>query len=157
MDKGGTISAIPAVGTSAARPCAASVTPISTNLLGSARDRRPHGVLEPFKAYLNVRFTETQGQVSGTRLSLESHERGYRGSRRVVREHLAALRAGTDDSVRASPARSTAGGVEASASLSLPWSSGVVEGHMNRVKTLKPAICGRAPCELLRTRILTQP
>lgn len=38
-------------------------------LLASARDRRPNGVLEPFKAYLNARFTETQGQVSGTRAS----------------------------------------------------------------------------------------
>ncbi|WP_328835061.1 hypothetical protein [Streptomyces europaeiscabiei] len=33
-------------------------------LLASARDRRPNGVLEPFKAHLNARFTETQGQVS---------------------------------------------------------------------------------------------
>ncbi|MBI0376338.1 ISL3 family transposase [Streptomyces albiflaviniger] len=35
-------------------------------LLVSARDRRPNGVLEPFKAYLNARFTQAQGQVSGT-------------------------------------------------------------------------------------------
>nr|WP_158718914.1 ISL3 family transposase [Streptomyces globisporus] len=33
-------------------------------LLASARDRRPNGVLEPFKAYLNARFTEAQGQGS---------------------------------------------------------------------------------------------
>ncbi|MGW0771090.1 transposase [Streptomyces sp. NPDC002676] len=70
-------------------------------LLASARDRRPNGVLEPFKAYLSVRFTETQGQVSGTRLYLEIDERGYRGSRQVVRKHLAALRAGTAEPVRA--------------------------------------------------------
>ncbi len=70
-------------------------------LLASAHDRRPNGVLEPFKAYLNARFTETQGQVSGTRLFQEIHERGYRGSRQVVRKHLAALRAGTAEPVRA--------------------------------------------------------
>ncbi|MER5664021.1 hypothetical protein [Streptomyces mirabilis] len=70
-------------------------------LLASARERRPNGVLEPYKAYLNARFTETQGQVSGTRLVLEIHERGYRGSRQVVRKHLAALRAGTAEPVRA--------------------------------------------------------
>ncbi|MGD3112118.1 hypothetical protein [Streptomyces sp. YGL11-2] len=64
-------------------------------LLVSARGRRPNGVLEPFKAYLNARFTEAQGQVSGTRLFNEIRERGYRGSRQVVRKHLAALRAGT--------------------------------------------------------------
>ncbi|MFF2813689.1 transposase, partial [Streptomyces sp. NPDC058000] len=43
------------------------------------------------------------------------------------------------------------------AGLTLPWSSGAVEGHVNRVKTLKRAMYGRASFELLRTRILTQP
>lgn len=33
----------------------------------------------------------------------------------------------------------------------------VVEGHVNRVKTLKRAMYGQASFELLRTRILTQP
>lgn len=70
-------------------------------MLVSARDRRPNGVLEPFKAYLNARFTEAEGQVSGTRLFLEIRERGYLGSRQVVRKHLAALRAGTAEPVRA--------------------------------------------------------
>ncbi|MER5582260.1 hypothetical protein ABT090_11495 [Streptomyces asoensis] len=70
-------------------------------LLASARERRPNGVLEPFKAYLNARFTESQGQVSGTRLFLEIQACGYRGSRQVVRKHLAALRAGTAEPVRA--------------------------------------------------------
>ncbi|WP_442806158.1 transposase [Streptomyces sp. NBC_01257] len=37
------------------------------------------------------------------------------------------------------------------------WSSGVFEGHVNRVKTFKQAMYGRASCTLLRTRILTQP
>lgn len=58
------------------------------------------GVLGPFKAYLNVRFTEAQGQVSGTRLFREIQARGYRGSSQVVRNHLAALRAGTAEPVR---------------------------------------------------------
>lgn len=70
-------------------------------LLASARERRPNGVLEPFKAYLNARFTGAQGQVSGTRLVLEIQARGERGSRQVVRKHLAALRAGTAEPVRA--------------------------------------------------------
>jgi transposase len=43
------------------------------------------------------------------------------------------------------------------AGLTLSWSSGIVEGHVNRVKTLKRAMYGRALFELLRTRILTQP
>ncbi|MET9835980.1 hypothetical protein ABZ078_43415 [Streptomyces sp. NPDC006385] len=59
----------------------------------------PNGVPEPFKAYLNTRFTQAQGQVSGTQLYLEIQARGYRGSRRVVRKHLATLRAGTAEPV----------------------------------------------------------
>ncbi|MFI6937430.1 hypothetical protein [Streptomyces sp. NPDC050287] len=99
--------------------------------MASARDRRPNGVLEPFKAYLNARFTETQGQVSGTRLFLGIHERGYRGSRQVVREHLAALRAGTAEPVGAD----------------IP----------SPRKITKRAMYCRASFELLRARILTQP
>ncbi|WP_326791114.1 transposase [Streptomyces sp. NBC_00151] len=41
--------------------------------------------------------------------------------------------------------------------LTLRWSSGVVEGHVNRVKTLKQAVYGRASFRLLRIRILTRP
>ncbi|WP_327170222.1 transposase [Streptomyces sp. NBC_01336] len=40
------------------------------------------------------------------------------------------------------------------AGLTLHWSSGVVEGHVNRVNTLKRAMYGRASFALLRTRIL---
>ncbi|WKK25068.1 ISL3 family transposase [Streptomyces olivoreticuli] len=43
------------------------------------------------------------------------------------------------------------------AGLTLPWSSGIVEGHVNRIKTLKRAMYGRASFKLLRTRILTHP
>ncbi|MFD3504401.1 transposase [Streptomyces sp. NPDC058678] len=43
------------------------------------------------------------------------------------------------------------------AGLTLSWSSGVVEGHVNRVKTIKRAMYGRASFQLLRTRLLTQP
>ncbi|MFF3000953.1 hypothetical protein ACFVTC_41460 [Streptomyces sp. NPDC057950] len=42
-----------------------------------------------------------EGQVSGTRPFLEIQAHGYRGSRQVVRKHLAALRAGTTQPVRA--------------------------------------------------------
>lgn len=190
-------------------------------------------MLDPFKPYLNTRFTESLGQVSGSRLFLEIRERGYRGSRQVVRKHLAALRASNREPVRAdipSPRKITgwimqpqetltpqqerrllnvrivcpdvaracdlargftelvrhrrgfllnewirqaeqdapkpmsgfAGFLRqdlgaVTAGLTLEWNSGVVEGHVNRVKTLKRAMYGRASFELLRTRILTQP
>nr|BFD88396.1 hypothetical protein StreXyl84_77970 [Streptomyces sp. Xyl84] len=43
------------------------------------------------------------------------------------------------------------------AGLTYEWSSGKVKGHVNRVKTIKRAMYGRAPFRHLRTRILTQP
>ena len=43
------------------------------------------------------------------------------------------------------------------AGLTLSWSSGVVEGHVNRIKTIKRAMYGRAAFGLLRTRVLIQP
>ncbi|MET9414664.1 transposase [Streptomyces klenkii] len=38
--------------------------------------------------------------------------------------------------------------------LTMPWNSGVVEGHVNRIKTLKRQMFGRAGHRLLRHRIL---
>ncbi|MFH8364836.1 transposase [Streptomyces anulatus] len=40
------------------------------------------------------------------------------------------------------------------AGLTLPWYSGVVEGHANRIKMLKRQILGRAGFALLRKRVL---
>jgi transposase len=40
------------------------------------------------------------------------------------------------------------------AGLTLPWSSGVVEGHVNRTKMLKRQMFGRAGFSLLRKRVL---
>ena len=38
--------------------------------------------------------------------------------------------------------------------LTLRWSSGVVEGHVNRIKMLKRQMYGRANPDLLRRRVL---
>ncbi|WP_374117104.1 transposase [Streptomyces sp. RKAG293] len=43
------------------------------------------------------------------------------------------------------------------AGLTLQYSSGVVEGHVNRVKTIKRQMYGRASFHVLRARILIQP
>ncbi|MEN2423985.1 transposase, partial [Streptomyces rimosus] len=40
------------------------------------------------------------------------------------------------------------------AGLTLPWNSGVVEGHVNRIKMFKRQMFGRAGFELLRKRVL---
>lgn len=43
------------------------------------------------------------------------------------------------------------------AGLTLEWNSGVVEGNVNRVKTIKRSMYNRASFRLLRIRILTRP
>lgn len=40
------------------------------------------------------------------------------------------------------------------AALSEPWSSGQVEGQVNRLKLLTRQMYGRAKCDLLRQRVL---
>ncbi|MCX4781634.1 hypothetical protein [Streptomyces sp. NBC_01264] len=94
-------------------------------------------MLEPFKPYLNTRFTESLGQVSGSRRFLEICERGYRGSRQVVRKHLAALRAGNAEPIRAD----------------IPSLRKITCWIMRPQDILPP---GRATFALLRTRILTK-
>ncbi|WP_254396457.1 ISL3 family transposase [Streptomyces sp. AC512_CC834] len=206
-------------------------TPLD-ELLASAVDFGIHKakLLEPFKPYLNSRFAA--GCTSGTRLFHEIRERGYTGSIQVVRRHLAKLRKGTAEPVRADipsprritswimrpretltdreleklidvriacpdiaracdlarcfrdllvnrrggmllewirqaeldapvPVRSFAGFLRqnldaVTAGLTLEWSSGKVEGNVNRIKTLKRAMYGRASFRLLRIRILTR-
>lgn len=38
--------------------------------------------------------------------------------------------------------------------MTLPWSNGMVEGQVNRLKTIKRQMYGRAGLELLRIKIL---
>ena len=40
------------------------------------------------------------------------------------------------------------------AGLSLPWSTGPVEGQISRLKTIKRTMCGRAGFDLPRHRVL---
>ncbi|MET9519469.1 hypothetical protein [Streptomyces sp. NPDC002994] len=40
------------------------------------------------------------------------------------------------------------------AGLTLPWNSGIVEGHANRIKMIKRQMYGRAGFPLLRKRVL---
>jgi transposase len=40
------------------------------------------------------------------------------------------------------------------AGLTLPWSNGPLEGHVNRLKLLKRSMYGRAKLPLLRARVL---
>jgi hypothetical protein len=43
------------------------------------------------------------------------------------------------------------------ASLTQPWNSGPAEGHVNRIKTIKRQMYGRANLDLLRKRVLATP
>lgn len=60
------------------------------------------------------------------------------------------------------PLKSFGRGVQADrkavdAALSLPWSNGVTEGNVNRLKTIKRQMFGRANFSLLRQRVLRLP
>ena len=55
--------------------------------------------------------------------------------------------------------RSLANGIErdkaaVTAGLTLPWSQGPVEGHVNRLKLIKRQMFGRAKIDLLRQRVI---
>ncbi|GGR01887.1 ISL3 family transposase [Kitasatospora griseola] len=62
------------------------------DLVASARDRRPE-LLARFKSYIQQRYRT--GGTNAAQLYREIHERGYRGSKVVVRRYVATLRAGT--------------------------------------------------------------
>ena len=60
---------------------------------------------------------------------------------------------------QATPLDGFAGGLQRDlaavrAGLSLPWSTGPVEGQISRLKTIKRTMCGRAGFDLLRHRVL---
>jgi transposase len=60
---------------------------------------------------------------------------------------------------QATPLAGFAGGLQRDlaavrAGLSLPWSTGPVEGQISRLKTIKRTMCGRAGFDLLRHRVL---
>lgn len=84
------------------------------------------------------------------------------GFRAVVRERDVAALDGWLREAKASKVRDLTGfavGLErdrgaVEAALSLPWSNGPVEGHVNRVKAIKRSMYGRAKFDLLRKRIL---
>ncbi|MFD9904058.1 hypothetical protein [Streptomyces sp. NPDC059063] len=66
-------------------------------------------------------------------------------------EWIASARAATD---LPSPSRFTQHLEAVIAGLTQPWNSGVIEGHVNRIKMLKRQMFGRAGFELLRKRVL---
>ncbi|GHO72348.1 hypothetical protein KSD_01190 [Ktedonobacter sp. SOSP1-85] len=43
------------------------------------------------------------------------------------------------------------------AGLTLPWNTGPLEGHINRLKLIKRSMYGRAKFDLLRLRVLSHP
>ena len=78
---------------------------------------------------------------------------------RMLREHEASAWLSWRDAACKSPLRSFATQLrrdEAAvrAALTLPWSTGPVEGHIHRLKLIKRQMYGRAKLDLLRIRVL---
>ena len=80
----------------------------------------------------------------------------------MVRERKVAMLEGWLTAAQASTVpelRSLANGIERDkaaviAGLTLPWSQGPVEGHVNRLKLIKRQMFGRAKIDLLRQRVI---
>ncbi|GAA3659475.1 hypothetical protein GCM10023079_55090 [Streptomyces chitinivorans] len=99
-------------------------------------------VLDEYKPYLDERWGEGCSNAWGLwELWEEIVPLGY--LRQDDLPSLHTLAAGTDRDRNA-----------VIAGLTLPWSSGVVEGHVNRIKMLKRQMFGRAGFALLRKRVL---
>jgi transposase len=78
---------------------------------------------------------------------------------RLVRERDAGVLDPWLEKARATGLRGFAGGLSQDidavrAALSLPWSNGPAEGQVNRPKTIKRQMHGRAKFDLLRSRVL---
>jgi transposase len=87
----------------------------------------------------------------------------------TVRQRCNILRTGTSKTLRAWMKKADASGIyrmqrfvrtlkqdqsAVEAAVEQSWSNGPVEGHINRLKTLKRQMYGRAGFELLRARVL---
>ena len=77
----------------------------------------------------------------------------------MVRERQAGDLDNWLDAARTGPLRGFAAGLRRDlaavrAGLSEPWSTGLVEGQISRLKTLKRQMGGRAKADLLRQRVL---
>ncbi|MFJ6623410.1 transposase [Kitasatospora sp. NPDC091335] len=132
-------------------------------------------VLDDYKPYLHQRWQE--GCTTAKTLFEEIKATGNTGGLTVLRDYLRPLRSGAEPQA-APPGRDQLvdwiGNVKSTdlpelvsfvngigsdlgavvAGLSLPFSSGVVEGQVNRIKMVKRQMFGRAGLDLLRKRVL---
>src|SRR5260370_66522 len=125
--------------------------------------------LDVYEDYLLERWS--QGERNAARLYREISERRYSGYATMVRTYVAHLRSTTGNSapfrswmehaIRSGipELKSFVAGIERDydavhAALRLPWSQGITEGKVNKLKTLKRVMYGRAGFALLRQRLL---
>ncbi|MEU9406719.1 hypothetical protein AB0E08_13675 [Streptomyces sp. NPDC048281] len=76
---------------------------------------------------------------------------------RCVQQLLEWVREAEHDApARSSPSRRTSASAPSPPASPSLWSSDIIEGHVNRIKTIKRAMHGRTSIRRLRTRVLLQ-
>ena len=124
-------------------------------LLAKTRDRKP-SILDEHKPCLHQRWND--GCTNVWQLHAEIRARGYRGGYGTVRDYLQPFRAlAAAPPPRPAPpkVRDVTGWMlrdhdAVLNGLTLPWSSGAVEGNVNLIKMIKRQMYGRATFDLLR-------
>jgi transposase len=136
-------------------PPAPSAPPISARVVTGLILRRPEA--------LDATETALLERLSARCEELRTTARLARAFATLVRERhgAVALRAWLDEAVASGLTAlvSFATGLRrdeaaVAAGVTLPWSSGVVEGHNTRIKLIKRQMYGRAKFDLLRRRVL---
>jgi transposase len=122
------------------------------------RADRGRSILTPLHTYLLERWNA--GHRDALRLFRELQQRGYTGSYPTVARYAQRLRQAQGQTPRQRKLRQTLSVVAAASSRHLTarratwWSTGPVEGHINRLKMLKRQMFGRAKLDLLQRRFL---
>jgi hypothetical protein len=136
-----------------------AVCALALVLPASSRGQAPPPASKVFRSFDRVLLLEEKGETSEVMRSLVLSFRTILRTGKIKTLHAWMKKADASGIYRMQRfvrrLKQDQSAVEAAIEQS--WSNGQVEGHINRLKTLKPQIYGRAGFELLRARVLPLP